>query len=118
AQLSYQANNEANSFEAGDVARLDGSMQYRLWPQTLTGGLPDFLYGVIEANLVHQGKDRINGSTDPNSGGTRLFLTPGIQYVSKRWIVEGAVQIPVIQDLNGTALENDYIARFSVRFNF
>ncbi|WP_037374378.1 transporter [Sedimenticola selenatireducens] len=117
-QLSYQANNKANSFEAGDVARLDGSMQYRLWPQTLTTGLPDFLYGVIEANLVHQGKDRINGSTDPNSGGTRLFLTPGIQYVSKRWIVEGTVQIPVLQDLNGTALENDYIARFSIRFNF
>lgn len=118
AQFSYQANNEANGFEAGDVARLDGSLQYRLWPRTLTGGIPAFLYGVIEANLVHQEKDRINGSTDPDSGGTRLFLTPGIQYVTKRWIAECAVQIPVSQDLNGTALENDYIARVSARFNF
>ena len=118
AQFSYQARNEANGFEAGDETRLDGSLQYRLWPRTLTGGLPDFLYGVIEANLIHQGKDRISGSTDPNSGGTRLFLTPGIQYVTKRWIAEGAVQFPVSQDLNGTALENDYVARISVRFNF
>lgn len=117
-QFGYQANNEANGFEAGDVARLDGSLQYRLWPRTLGGGVPAFLYGVIEANLTHQGKDRVNGSTDPNSGGTRLFLTPGIQYVTKRWIAEAAVQVPVSQDLNGTALENDYIARVSVRFNF
>ena len=118
AQIGYQANNEANGFEAGDVARLDGSLQYRLWPRALSGGLPGFLYGVIEANLIHQGKDRIGGSTDPNSGGTRLFLTPGIQYVTKRWIAEGAVQIPVSQDLNGKTLENDYIGRISVRFNF
>ncbi|MBI1196188.1 MAG: transporter [Gammaproteobacteria bacterium] len=117
-QFSYQANNEANGFEAGDVARLDGSLQYRLWPRTLSGGVPAFLYGVIEANLIHQGKDRVDGTTDPNSGGTRLFLTPGIQYVTKRWIAEAAMQAPVSQNLNGTALENDYIARVSVRFNF
>lgn len=73
---------------------------------------------MIEANLIHQGKDRLAGHSDPDSGGTRLFLTPGIQYVTKRWIAEGAVQIPVSQDLNGAALENDYIARVSVRFNF
>jgi len=28
------------------------------------------------------------------------------------------VQLPVVQDLNGTALENDYIFRTGVRFNF
>ena len=117
-QFSYQAKNEANGFEAGDVARLDASLQYRLLPRKFTGGLPNFLYGVIEVNLIHQGKDRVSGSADSNSGGTRLFLTPGVQYVTKRWIAEGAVQIPVSQDLNGTALENDYIARVSVRFNF
>ncbi len=117
-QISYQAKNEANGFEAGDVARLDASLQYRLLPRKFTGGLPNFLYGVIEANLIHQGKDRVNGSADSNSGGTRLFLTPGIQYVTKRWIAEGAVQIPMSQDLNGTALKNDTIVRVSARFNF
>lgn len=117
-QFSYQSRNEANNFEAGDVTRLDASLQYRLLPRKLTDGLPNFLYGVIELNWIHQDKNRINGNADPNSGGTRLFLTPGIQYVSKRWIAEGAVQIPLSQDLNGTALENDYIARVSVQFNF
>lgn len=117
-QLSYRANNEANNFQAGDIARLDGSLQYRLYPRKLTGGVPGFLYGVIEANLIHQDNNRVGGIEDPNSGGTRLFLTPGIQYVTKRWIVEGAVQIPISQDLNGMALENDYVARVSVRLNF
>lgn len=117
-QFSYQANNEANDFEAGDVVRLDASLQYRLLPREFSGGLPDFLYAVIEANLVHQQKNRLDGDTDPDSGGTRLFLTPGLQYVSKRWIAEAAVQLPVAQDLNGSALENDYIGRISIRFNF
>lgn len=117
-QISYQINNEANDFEAGDVARLDGSLQYRLWPKTLGGGVPAFVYGVIEASLIHQQKNRFNSKSDDDSGGSRLFLTPGIQYVTRRWIAETAVQVPVIQHLNGDALENDYIARAGVRFNY
>lgn len=117
-QFSYRANNAANGFEAGNVARLDASLQYRLLPRELSGGLPDFLYAIIEANLVHQQKNRLSGTSDPDSGGTRLFLTPGLQYVTKRWIAEAAIQLPVSQNLNGTSLENDYIGRLSVRFNF
>ncbi len=118
AQASYKINTEANNFEFGDVARLDASFQYRLWPRSLGSGVPGFLYGVFEGNLIHQTKNRSNGAKDPDSGGTTLFLMPGLQYVTKRWIVEGGVQIPVVQDLNGTALEKDYIVRFGFRFNF
>jgi hypothetical protein len=117
-QFSFRANNEANDFEAGDVARLDASLQYRLKPRDLAGGVPGFLYGVLEVNLIDRDKNRVSGSKDSNSGGTTLFITPGVQYITKRWIVEGAVQIPTSQDLNGTALENDFIARVSGRFNF
>ncbi len=118
AQASYKANTQANGFEFGDVARLDGSLQYRLWPRELGAGVPGFLYGVLEANLIHQDKNRIDGKDDPNSGGVSLFVLPGLQYVTKRWIVEAGVQIPVVQDLNGTALEKDYIFRAGFRFNF
>ena len=117
-QISYRVNTEANGFEAGDVARLDGSLQYRIYPRQLGSGTPGFLYAVAEVNLIHQQKNQLNGSANSNSGGTRLFLTPGIQYVTKRWIIEGAVQIPVVQNLNGTALVNDYVVRAGVRFNF
>ena len=104
-QASYRANTKANGFAFGDVARLDGSLQYRLWPRRLRGGVPGFLYGVIEANLIYRDNNRSAGIADANSGGTTLFLLPGLQYVTKRWIVEAGAQIPVIQDLNGTALE-------------
>lgn len=116
-QFSYRVNNEANGFEAGHIVRLDGSYQHRLW-HSAAQGVPDYLYGVAEVNLIHQDKNRLNGSEDPNSGGTRLFVTPGIQYVTKRWILEGAVQVPIVQDLNGSALENDYVVSTGVRFNF
>jgi len=118
AQASYKANTAANGFEFGDVARLDGSFQYRLWPRELSGGVPGFLYGVLEANLIHEDKNRMNGIKDFSSGGTRFFLVPGVQYITKRWIVEVAVQLPAIQDLNGTKLENDFVVRAGFRSNF
>lgn len=118
AQASYRANTKANDFEFGDVARLDGALQYRLWPRTLGSGVPGFLYGVLEANLIHRDKDQVSGTNDPDSGGLSLFILPGLQYVTKRWIVETGVQIPVVQDLNGSALEKDYIFRAGFRLNF
>lgn len=118
AQASYRANTKANDFEFGDVARLDGALQYRLWPRELGSGVPGFLYGVLEANLIHRDKDQFSGTNDPDSGGLSLFILPGLQYVTKRWIVETGVQIPVVQDLNGTALEKDTIFRAGFRLNF
>jgi hypothetical protein len=78
-QVSYKANTDANGFQAGNVASLDTSFQYRLWPRSLGAGVPAFLYGVLEANLVHSARDRSGGADDPNSGGTTLFITPGLQ---------------------------------------
>ncbi len=117
-QASYRANGEANGFEAGDVARLDGSLQYRLWPRRLGRGVPAFLYGVLEVGLAHEGRNHEGGREDPDSGGTRLFLTPGLQYVTRRWILEGGVQLPVVQDLNGLALERGPVVRAGFRVNF
>jgi hypothetical protein len=118
AALGYQANTEANDFAFGDVARFDGSLQYRVWPRELKSGVPAFLYAVIEANLIHKDRNSMGGVDNRDSGGTTLFLVPGIQYVTKRWVVEAAVQLPVVQDLNGTALENDFIVRAGFRVNF
>ncbi len=117
-QVSYRVRNEANGFDPGDELGLDGSLQYRLWPRKLGDGVPSFLYGVLEANLVHRDRNQVNGSDDANSGGTTLFLSPGLQYVTKRWIVEGVVQLPVVQNLHGNALENDYVLPAGFRFNF
>lgn len=115
---SYTFNNEANGFEFGDLARADFSYQRRLWPHELGDGVPHYLYGVFETNIIWQGHNEALGLRDPNSGGTTLYVAPGLQYVTKRLILEAAVQIPVAQNLHGTALENDYVATLSARVNF
>ncbi|AYH43859.1 transporter [Azoarcus sp. DN11] len=117
-QVSYKANREANRLGAGNVVALDASLQYRLWPRSLGAGVPAFLYGVLEANLVHAARDRVHGADDPNSGGTTLFLTPGLQYVTRKWIAEAGVQLPVIQHLHGAALGTDYVLTAGFRINF
>jgi len=116
--LSYQANGFNNGYSAGDVTELDASFQYRVLPARLGNGLPHFLYAVIETNLVHTGHDVRNGRISGNSGGTELFLAPGIQYVTSRWVLEAAVQIPVVCNPNAGALRDNYIYHVGVRFNF
>lgn len=118
--LSYREKTEANDFEFGDETELDLSYQYRLLPRALKGGkeVPGFLYGVLESNLIWQERHDGPMGTVSDSGGTTWFLAPGIQYVRKRWVLEAAVQIPVAQDLNGRALENDFIATAGFRVNF
>lgn len=118
AQVAYRRNGEANGFRAGSAWRLDGSLQYRFWPRELGRGTPGFLYGVLEAGLERRDENEIGGTEDPNSGGTTFTLTPGLQYVTKRWIVEAGVSIPVAQDLNGAALKTDYVVRGGFRVNF
>lgn len=118
AQAKYLDNTEADGVEIGDVAEVDASLQYRILPGELGGGgVPAFLYGVLEANLVQQDKTRIDGIEDPDSGGTTLFLAPGLQYVTTRWILESAVQLPVVQNLNGDALETGFVFRAGFRIN-
>jgi len=117
-QISYRLNTEADNFRVGNVFKLDASLQKRAWPDRLGNGVPMYLYGVLESNLVYQGKNKTNGVSDDNSGGTRLFISPGLQIVTRRWIAEGGVQIPVLQSLNGTALEGKYMLRAGIRVNF
>jgi hypothetical protein len=38
--------------------------------------------------------------------------------VTKKWILEAGVQIPVRQRLNGNALETDYLFTSGFRLNF
>lgn len=118
AQASYKANTEANDFNFGDEIRLDASFQYRAWPRKLGEGVPGFLYAGLEANFLHQGKNEMAGMNDPNSGGESFFLSSSLQYVTKRWILETVVQIPVAQNLNGTAVEDDITVRAGFRIPF
>ena len=115
ADATYQATGTQNAYRAGAVNELDGSFQYRLWPRTLAGGAPAFVYGVLETNLVRTTADRMNGANTLNTGGTQWFITPGVQYVTMNYILETAVQLPLAQNMNGNALRDAYIFHIGFR---
>jgi len=117
-QIRYDFNREADGFERGDVARLESSFQYRLSPKSITLDTKGFLFGVIELGAYHFDNNRTMGAIDRNSGGFQLSVTPGVQYSTQRWIVDLGVRIPVINNLKGDALNQDYELLTSLRINF
>ncbi len=118
ASATYKINTEANDFEFGNEARLDFSFQYRLLPRKLGDGSPSFLYGVIESTLEWRDRNESFGTSEPDSRGTTWYIAPGIQYVTKQMVFEAAVQIPVLQNLNGNALKTDFIVTTGFRIRF
>ncbi len=117
-QLRYDHNREADGFDRGDSTSFETSFQYRLLPRNVTQETKAFVFGVLEFSANHYERNRLGGLTDPNSGGTQIFLTPGLQYSTRRWIADLGVKVPIVNDLNGTALEPDYSVMASIRVNF
>jgi len=120
AQVLYRENGRHDGFARGDETRFDTSLQYRIWPRSLEGdsGTPGFVYALIESNLIYRERDETERGTDVNSGGTQWLLAPGLQYVTRSWIVEGTVQLPVTEDPNGDAILDDYMVRIGFRRSF
>ena len=117
-QLRYGLNRKADGFERGNSTSLETSFQYRLSPEKVTQDTNAFVYGVLEISANYYDRNRVNDVTDPDSGGFQLYLTPGLQYATRRWIVDLGVTIPIVNDLHGTALEPDYSILTSIRVNF
>ena len=58
---------------------------------------------ILEANGEWRDRMDIAGAKDDNSGGTLIYLAPGMRIGSPgRWSLDGAVGIPLFQDLNGS----------------
>ena len=89
-----------------DLLKYDMAYIYRLTPETYASTKPTALFGSIE----------LNGIYETNSD-HELFASPGLQYVTTRWILEATVQIPIWQDLNHRA-ERDFIFGIGFRVQF
>jgi hypothetical protein len=117
--LRYIFNNEANNFEFGDVFKYNLAYQKRIWPSLLPDkGIYSQWNAVLELNGVYERKSELGGNTVANSGGNTVYLSPGIQFVSKRSVVEFSFLYPVVQNLHGSQLEADYSLALSFRYNF
>ena len=70
---------------------------------------------VLELNGEWQERERIGGTLDPHSGGTQLFISPGLRYTSSLgWSSFLSVGFPVYEDLNGIQNETDFRASFGI----
>jgi len=117
-QLRYDHNREAEGFQRGDSTSFETSFQYRISPRKVIQETNAFVFGVLELSANHYERNRLGGVVDSNSGGFQLYLTPGLQYSTRRWIADLGVKVPIVNDLNGTALEPDFTILASIRFNF
>lgn len=112
-----QLNQGADGFRFGNQVFADQSFQYRLWPRSLGEGTPGFLYGVLESNVQWQGASVSNG-TEVESAGTNWLGDVGLEYVRPQYVLEVAVQIPLVtHGLNGTSLHQHYAVFLGFRWN-
>ena len=118
ADVIYRIKTEAENFEKGDDFVYDLAYEFRVYPWTLPDvGTPNFIYLVAEANGISSQKSNLNSNTINDSGGHILFLSPGLQFATKRYILESSIQLPVIQDLNGSQVKTDFILTAGFRVN-
>ncbi|PHQ68278.1 MAG: hypothetical protein COB92_01505 [Robiginitomaculum sp.] len=117
-QFKYVANGKHAGFAPGNETSFDASVQYRINGRNGNVNNSGYLFTVLEGSFVYTDENRIGGNIDGNSGGTKAFIAPGLQYATKRWIGEAAIKIPIVKDLNGTALQPGITIITSVRVNF
>ncbi len=119
ADLRYIFNQEANDFEFGDIFKYNLAYQKRIFPFILPDkGIYSQWNAVLEFNGQVEQRNELGGSEVFASGGHTLFLSPGIQFVSKRMVYEFSFQYPILQELHGNQLETDYNLALSFRYIF
>lgn len=121
--LIYRITTEGSGVEFGDTLRYDLAVGYRVWPAVYKMFPSPQVNLYLELNGLWEQRSRdfapgSDGRVVADSGGNRIFLSPGIQYVptGRAFLVETSVQLPVVENLNGNQLETDYQFNVGIRW--
>ena len=114
--LSGKINSEAKDFHFGNALLYDLYLAYQTYPKWPTP--PAQLNFSVEFNGRTVADNEVEGRT-LNTGGTVLFISPGIQYiVTENLLFETGVQIPIVKDFPSGALEPNFTVLFGLRVIF
>lgn len=121
ADLIYTARTEANiqgnDVRFGDSLQYDIALGYRLLPVVYETYPAKQVNLYLELNGIYHHRDVENGMDIADSGGHRLFLSPGIQFIPfANFLIEASTQIPIVEDLHGSQLKTDYAFNFGFRW--
>lgn len=112
----YTIRTEANDFQLGD--RIDAGLAFAYRFTEDINHFPQWT-AFAETNLRYLLKSKDGGERDPNTGGTVLFVTPGIRaLLNKNLAVTISSPIPTWQNLNGEQLKTSYKINAGVTISF
>lgn len=82
--------------DLGDQWTYNASAGYRL------GNLEDTNWSlVLELNGGWRDREEVDGAADANSGGSWLYVSPGVNVTGHRWSIYASLGLPVDKSLNG-----------------
>ena len=117
--LLAKINSEADDYRFGNTYRFDVGVQFRLYPARYERFDQTTVNLVAELNTSYAEHDTFQGSTRLDTGGLKMFATPGIQViVSESALFEAAVQLPVLMNLHGSQLEENFVTILGMRILF
>jgi hypothetical protein len=116
ASTIYTFRMKHDGFEVGDRFDFGTAVAYRL-----TESIKSFpQYSIFgELTGVWLGKDHSEDEgTNQNSGGTTLYLSPGLRVrFNPQWSLTAAFSVPIMQDLNAEQIETTYKATLALSWS-
>jgi hypothetical protein len=74
---------------------------------------------ILEFDGTLSGRDKMDGSFDPNTGGNIIYVTPSLFLASNKHIVlQLGIGFPVVQQLNGNQHSQEYLAQTKISWTF
>jgi hypothetical protein len=114
--FQYTLRTERDDFRLGDRIDAGVAVAYRF-----TEDIQKFPQVSVfaETNVRHLFKSEDDGKGDPNTGGTVLFLTPGLRVGFTRSLsFTLSSPLPVLQELNGEQLKTSFKISGALTLNF
>jgi hypothetical protein len=104
--LSYMLNGIAGGGEDQEkngVFEFVGALARQI---TIGDQARDALAPVIELAYSNESSSKVSGATVPNTGESKLMVSPGLKFTHSSIIIESLLQIPVSQSQNGNQPES------------